>query len=121
MTAYRLDRILEWTQEFTHGKRKEMRRSVIYPLMLQLLRKMEWRTDMGADLLHDPGRALTHIFIEKNLDLAARKVVEPALQVLKIERSEEHTSELQSLMRISYAVFCLKKKKDKQTYHSTYY
>src|SRR3546814_8222218 len=31
-------------------------------------------------------------------------------------RSEEHTSELQSLMRISYAVFCLKKKhKDKQT------
>src|SRR3546814_10303629 len=32
------------------------------------------------------------------------------------ERSEEHTSELQSLMRISYAVFCLKKKK-----HSTHY
>src|SRR3546814_3373935 len=28
------------------------------------------------------------------------------------QRSEEHTSELQSLMRISYAVFCLKKKKD---------
>src|SRR3546814_5574803 len=28
-------------------------------------------------------------------------------------RSEEHTSELQSLMRISYAVFCLKKKKDR--------
>src|SRR3546814_10114806 len=31
-------------------------------------------------------------------------------------RSEEHTSELQSLMRISYAVFCLKKKKITQTY-----
>src|SRR3546814_9694073 len=30
-------------------------------------------------------------------------------------RSEEHTSELQSLMRISYAVFCLKKKKTKKT------
>src|SRR3546814_4024730 len=30
-------------------------------------------------------------------------------------RSEEHTSELQSLMRISYAVFCLKKKKSKNT------
>src|SRR3546814_6337083 len=30
-------------------------------------------------------------------------------------RSEEHTSELQSLMRISYAVFCLKKKKKKDT------
>src|SRR3546814_10783534 len=31
------------------------------------------------------------------------------------QRSEEHTSELQSLMRISYAVFCLKKKKKKNT------
>src|SRR3546814_1531907 len=31
------------------------------------------------------------------------------------DRSEEHTSELQSLMRISYAVFCLKKKKKKVT------
>src|SRR3546814_8524416 len=31
-------------------------------------------------------------------------------------RSEEHTSELQSLMRISYAVFCLKKKKSKQAH-----
>src|SRR3546814_6056665 len=31
----------------------------------------------------------------------------------KVRRSEEHTSELQSLMRISYAVFCLKKKKQK--------
>src|SRR3546814_6784759 len=39
---------------------------------------------------------------------------------LDLKRSEEHTSELQSLMRISYAVFCLKKKKtnnDKK--HST--
>src|SRR3546814_10806527 len=32
------------------------------------------------------------------------------------QRSEEHTSELQSLMRISYAVFCLQKKKYTQTY-----
>src|SRR3546814_7409949 len=31
-------------------------------------------------------------------------------------RSEEHTSELQSLMRISYAVFCLKKKKNQQSH-----
>src|SRR3546814_10660761 len=33
-------------------------------------------------------------------------------------RSEEHTSELQSLMRISYAVFCLKKKKHTKTQYS---
>src|SRR3546814_3479179 len=48
--------------------------------------------------------------------------VEQALEVVRLvghgsfrgsARSEEHTSELQSLMRISYAVFCLKKKKNK--------
>src|SRR3546814_1634835 len=39
---------------------------------------------------------------------------------LKPFRSEEHTSELQSLMRISYAVFCLKKKKHQlHKYHDT--
>src|SRR3546814_4541237 len=36
-------------------------------------------------------------------------------------RSEEHTSELQSLMRISYAVFCLKKKKKKHQYNKQIY
>src|SRR3546814_5743601 len=38
-------------------------------------------------------------------------VVPMALRGMWASRSEEHTSELQSLMRISYAVFCLKKKK----------
>src|SRR3546814_9915141 len=39
----------------------------------------------------------------------------PKTMLLNIfQRSEEHTSELQSLMRISYAVFCLKKKTKKQ-------
>src|SRR3546814_10018535 len=38
-------------------------------------------------------------------------------QVDYVIRSEEHTSELQSLMRISYAVFCLKKKKQITTDH----
>src|SRR3546814_6719849 len=36
----------------------------------------------------------------------------------KTARSEEHTSELQSLMRISYAVFCLKKKKNNKKIHT---
>src|SRR3546814_2144948 len=35
-------------------------------------------------------------------------------QMIEETRSEEHTSELQSLMRISYAVFCLKKKNNQQ-------
>src|SRR3546814_10276227 len=48
----------------------------------------------------------------------------PVLDPTKeLSRSEEHTSELQSLMRISYAVFCLKKKKtkQKQIYKPTYH
>src|SRR3546814_8297422 len=40
-----------------------------------------------------------------------------AEQVTAIGRSEEHTSELQSLMRSSYAVFCLQKKKNRKQRH----
>src|SRR3546814_4924046 len=39
--------------------------------------------------------------------------IEDQHRTIVIDRSEEHTSELQSLMRISYAVFCLKKKKNR--------
>src|SRR3546814_4738021 len=39
------------------------------------------------------------------------KIIGVRVELIFIWRSEEHTSELQSLMRISYAVFCLKKKK----------
>src|SRR3546814_6386017 len=45
-----------------------------------------------------------------NLVATVRGYAEQEREVL-VERSEEHTSELQSLMSISYAVFCLKKKK----------
>src|SRR3546814_7382105 len=38
------------------------------------------------------------------------------LAIDQVARSEEHTSELQSLMRNSYAVFCLKKKRKKKTH-----
>src|SRR3546814_3513875 len=47
-----------------------------------------------------------HAGAERGGDMAGRGRADAA-------RSEEHTSELQSLMRISYAVFCLKKKKSK--------
>src|SRR3546814_7839916 len=57
----------------------------------------------------------------RRCDVPARRQVWPLRLLVKLEegrqiiqrfgqRSEEHTSELQSLMRISYAVFCLKKK-----------
>src|SRR3546814_5037825 len=58
--------------------------------------------------------------IGKNCRIFPGAVISAIPQDLKFEgedsqRSEEHTSELQSLMRISYAVFCLKKKKTEKT------
>src|SRR3546814_5045634 len=53
---------------------------------------------------------------QRLLVICALIVIMPKLmvngdEIVAVHRSEEHTSELQSLMRISYAVFCLKKKK----------
>src|SRR3546814_3132843 len=57
-------------------------------------------TDLGAAFERQP-----ELFRE-----AAEGRSQAALKAMSKERSEEHTSELQSLMRISYAAFCLKKK-----------
>src|SRR3546814_3030391 len=55
--------------------------------------------------------ALKHWFlIVRSSALGAFMGIIPGLGGSTVERSEEHTSELQSLMRTSYAVFCLKKK-----------
>src|SRR3546814_8575928 len=54
------------------------------------------------------------------LDIGEAVALRPSTSA-SVNRSEEHTSELQSLMRISYAVFCLKKKKTKtitMTHHN---
>src|SRR3546814_3518620 len=49
----------------------------------------------------------------KDLNTAFDQAADYAMGLKAQERSEEHTSELKSLMRISYAVFCLKKKREK--------
>src|SRR3546814_10051984 len=56
-------------------------------------------------LLHEAGDRLAHVDHD---EIGAGTVAQDPQAAL--ERSEEHTSELQSLMRISYAVFCLQKK-----------
>src|SRR3546814_2177952 len=87
------------------------------------------RKDLADDIKRGPGgireieflaQALQLIHGGRNAELRGRSLLR-ALHALceanhlSVEardlRSEEHTSELQSLMRISYAVFCLKKKK----------
>src|SRR3546814_3974694 len=49
-------------------------------------------------------------FAEEGLDVRVQTMSGAGQVAQMLARSEEHTSELQSLMRISYAVFCLKKK-----------
>src|SRR3546814_6201913 len=62
------------------------------------------------------GIGLRHLARRLGLDLAmlreaTQRIRDPPRAEVRQSRSEEHTSELQSLMRISYAVFCLKNKK----------
>src|SRR3546814_1843272 len=72
-----------------------------------------FRSDPAWDMLLD-----LYLAAERNtrpvsissLCIASAVPATTALRWIKTFRSEEHTSELQSLMRISYAVFCLKKK-----------
>src|SRR3546814_7349192 len=73
-----------------------------------------------GSVVENHGRGLAGIRIEQPIRVG-RPIEGQALgyQIRRINRSEEHTSELQSLMRISYAVFCLKKKITQQTYKNT--
>src|SRR3546814_10378669 len=60
--------------------------------------------------VREAGRALRAADVGAGTGKLTRVIVESGAEVIAIDpRSEEHTSELQSLMRISYAVFCLKK------------
>src|SRR3546814_10694959 len=96
------------------------------------MRISDWSSDVCSSDLHDAGdpvraladqrrRALQHppTLVRPDAPPMAEsplRRVERAIEIvvgrMRHLRSEEHTSELQSLMRISYAVFCLKKKKD---------
>src|SRR3546814_7603517 len=68
----------------------------------------------GGDLRHadpPPRQVAVNHGLGQDLDIdQSRDCLQPCIGQGRCTRSEEHTSELQSLMRISYAVFCLKKK-----------
>src|SRR3546814_9668491 len=65
--------------------------------------------ETGVAILGDWSQVLLGVWSE--IDILVNPYAQPAYGRGGVLRSEEHTSELQSLMRISYAVFCLKKKK----------
>src|SRR3546814_994122 len=72
-----------------------------------------------ASYLKHPTRSSCACVIQSS-SMSKSSSVSPGKPTIKVERrSEEHTSELQSLMRISYAVFCLKKKKQNNRNEST--
>src|SRR3546814_3668328 len=71
--------------------------------------------DIGARNIRDELAAMEVMAINPVGRLVTPRLWAAASVGVLLVRSEEHTSELQSLMRISYAVFCLKKKKHKCT------
>src|SRR3546814_5010685 len=68
-------------------------------------------TPAAGTSLIERGKAWLRDFAERIRGNPADPLIPAHVLSRDRERSEEHTSELQSLMRISYAVFCLKKKK----------
>src|SRR3546814_3860482 len=75
------------------------------------MRISDWSSDVCSSDLGTPGVVQTGVGQDgQPTGTIAGQPGDP-LAVFRVNRSEEHTSELQSLMRISYAVFCLKKKK----------
>src|SRR3546814_5457829 len=62
----------------------------------------------------DTGQIFQRVVVDAVRWHPVQHIAQRAQQHAALQRSEEHTSELQSLMRISYAVFCLKQKNKQQ-------
>src|SRR3546814_5496233 len=87
--------------------------------LIQLFNGMQNSLSMVYDREMGSMRVLLATPLPRGFLLLARMLSGTVVSIIQVYRSEEHTSELQSLMRISYAVFCLKKKKkSKDTIHS---
>src|SRR3546814_2964993 len=79
-----------------------------------LFRSLSSMRKVIARRLTESKQTVPHFYLTMDCNLDALLRLRAELNAgLEKTRSEEHTSELQSLMRISYAVFCLKKKKHK--------
>src|SRR3546814_9913705 len=90
------------------GKGKAMSGRLTKQERVKLSQELKKRATRQPHLL--PGERKEAMRLSKNLDaINAAESKRTKKKPVTTNRSEEHTSELQSLMRISYAVFCLKK------------
>src|SRR3546814_8069393 len=88
--------------------------------MVQQAQARWGRDNIGNVTVTHPGDTASRVSIARGDFGRVSKSPQYLLFEGSTGRSEEHTSELQSLMRISYAVFCLKKKKQNTTKRSNY-
>src|SRR3546814_7797181 len=117
-TAYEM-RISDWSSDVCSSDLQEL---AMARLTIRLPDELYDRLAADADAAGVPTAAFVRDALEQlngadPFGFHARfdELHSTVIQVLAIlARSEEHTSELQSLMRISYAVFCLKQKNSKQ-------
>src|SRR3546814_4310991 len=93
---------------------EQFRRRIAVQVIEHRLDRLHRQFEVGVDLDVDQAAAFLDpgLFLRLVPELLRGQVLAPAQHRF---RSEEHTSELQSLMRISYAVSCLRKKTPKQT------
>src|SRR3546814_1759185 len=106
-------RISDWSSDvcssdlLVHAMRRDRRIRLRIGRLMHHQHPVEQRSGMAAARVEEAGEQRIQI------TRVAKLAHDPAQLGLEPDgaRSEEHTSELQSLMRISYAVFCLKKKK----------
>src|SRR3546814_4934828 len=110
----RTDTLFPYTTLFRSGQRRRRRLDQLEIVGIELLLGIE-RAEVRAQAIIVVAQARAHgVLIDIDLRPIEIGVVDHAIIAREIagHRSEEHTSELQSLMRISYAVFCLTKKKN---------
>src|SRR3546814_4472357 len=89
---------------------RSTRTDTLFPYTTLFRSRLRPKWDMGVEQRrHEISRSLPS-GIAACSDLHPAGGGSPSIPLPQFQRSEEHTSELQSLMRISYAVFCLKKK-----------
>src|SRR3546814_3912975 len=95
---------------FGRGSHGSQPQTSIDPVIMAASTTMRLQTIVSREIAPIDSAVLTI----GSLQAGTKENIIPDDATLKLNRSEEHTSELQSLMRISYAVFCLKNKNNVQ-------